>query len=181
MGTRQGPSTLQLLGIPGVQTPPEQVSSSVHKLPSEHAVPLCGNDSHSPWMQKSLVHWLPSSQILPGPLTQEPWTHASPSVQLSPSSHGASLPTCKQPLMGSQLSLVHMFWSSHCGPSVLMQMPAWQKSAPVHMEPSALQTPFSFTFLATHLPLTVSQLYFTHSLSPLVSQMTTVPRSNWHV
>ena len=58
--------SLQLRGVPAVQTPARQVSAPLHTVLSGHAVPLARFGlEHTPAVQTSLVHGLPSAQLAP--------------------------------------------------------------------------------------------------------------------
>jgi hypothetical protein len=82
--------SLHVSTVPAVHTPPWHVSPPLHRLPSAHAVPLARTGLlHTPPVQTSLVHGLPSAQS-PAP------------------AHGAQPPigVCWQPLSAWQLSVV---------------------------------------------------------------------------
>jgi hypothetical protein len=82
--------SLHVSAVPAVHTPPWHVSPPLHRLPSAHAVPLARTGLlHTPPVQTSLVHGLPSAQS-PAP------------------AHGAQPPigVCWQPLSAWQLSVV---------------------------------------------------------------------------
>ena len=84
-------------------------------------------------LQLSSVQTLPSSQLIVWPLMQEPPWQVSPEVQALPSLQTATFALCWQPLVGSQLSLVHGLVSSQ-----LTALPAWQ--APLLQVSPTVQT-----------------------------------------
>jgi len=87
--------------------------------------------------QVSVVQPLPSSQLTTTPDLQLPCEHASPTVQLLPSSHAAELAKCSQPLAASQMSSVHTLpSSSHHSLAPGTQAPAAHMSLIVQRLPS---------------------------------------------
>src|SRR4029079_4663289 len=63
-------------------------------------------------LQLSVVHALPSSQLIALPLWQVPPPHVSPEVQALPSAQDALLFVKTHPVAASQLSFVHALPSS---------------------------------------------------------------------
>jgi hypothetical protein len=56
--------SLQLGGVPVVQTAPRHTSAPLQAFPSEHEKPsACGGLAHEPALQTSAVHGLPSLQL----------------------------------------------------------------------------------------------------------------------
>src|SRR5262245_22801283 len=62
--------------------------------------------------QESAVQGLPSSQLRAGPPVHTPLRHTSMVVQKLPSSQGAALGVCTQPVVALQVSSVHTLPSS---------------------------------------------------------------------
>ena len=89
--------SLQLVGPPGAQLPPLQVSPVVQALPSLHGAVLFTCWQPVSPSQLSSVQPFPSSQLIVDPLTQVPPLQVSPVVQTLPSSQGAVLLVCWQP------------------------------------------------------------------------------------
>jgi hypothetical protein len=83
----------------------------------------------------SSVQGLASLQLSAVPGRQLPNVQASPTVQAFWSSQPAVLLAKTQPVAGSQLSVVHSFWSSH-DTGVPTQAPPEQVSCDVHALPS---------------------------------------------
>jgi hypothetical protein len=99
--------SLHTIGVP-LHVPPPQVSPIVQTLPSSQAVVVLVCTQPVAGSQLSAVHALLSSQSsVPAPGWQLPPPQVSPVVQASPSSHGAVLSVCAQPLAGAHVSVVH--------------------------------------------------------------------------
>ena len=98
------------------------------------------------------------------PGRQLPKVQASPAVQAFPSSQAAVLLAKTQPVAGSQLSVVHAFWSSHDS-GVPMHAPPEQVSCDVHALPSV----HAFTLFAWTQPASGSH----------VSVVQGLPSSHW--
>ncbi len=132
--------SLQTLALPPWHWPSTQVwpllhASSLHgPVAYSYLQPLAGS-------QTSSVHAFKSSQFLALPV-QTPATQVSLDVHLLPSSHGETVGTWAQALaIGSQLSVVQGFLSSHARSSVL---PSQLSSKPLQVSAAAgaaLQVP----------------------------------------
>jgi hypothetical protein len=121
---------------PPMQTPPEQASPVVQALPSSQEAVLFVWAHPVAGTQESSVHGLPSLQLGPAPPTQTPPEQASPVVQALPSSHGAVLLACVQPVAGLQASSVHTLPSSQFGAAPPTQTPPEHVSPEVQALPS---------------------------------------------
>jgi hypothetical protein len=84
------PSSQLNAAIPA-HTPLAHTSPVVHAFPSSHVAVLFVWTHPVAGSQESSVHPLPSSQLSAGPPEHAPPLHTSPTVQASPSSHGAVL------------------------------------------------------------------------------------------
>ena len=154
------PPVLHVTTVTGSMThvwlPKLQTSVPSHRSPFSDA-------AHS----ALLWHW----QVFP-PLTQLPLAHTSPTVQTLPSSQPAVLLLCTQPLVGSQLSVVHGLLSSQVtltSIAVPTQALALQTSAVVH---ALLSLHGSLLAVCTQ-PLTASH---ESVVQPLLSlQLTALP------
>jgi hypothetical protein len=107
--------SLQLSGVPAVQTPPWQVSAPLHTVASAHAVPLGRAVVKHPMIgsQLSVVQVLPSLQTGGVPAVQEPLWQVSSPLQRLPSAQDtplASVGLLHTPAV--QMSLVHGFPSA---------------------------------------------------------------------
>jgi hypothetical protein len=129
--------SLQLGGAPPTQMPPAQVSLVVQALPSLHESVLLVCVQPDAGLQASSVHTLPSSQLGGAPPTQIPPAQASLVVHALPSSQGAVLLTCVQPVAGLHESSVQTFPSSQLGAVPPMQVPPEQASPVVQESPSS--------------------------------------------
>jgi hypothetical protein len=87
--------------------------------------------------QESVVHALPSSQLVGPPGTQVPPLHTSPVVQALLSSQASELLMWTQPEPESQLSFVQILPSSQPGGGPPTQPPPLQVSAVVQASPSS--------------------------------------------
>jgi hypothetical protein len=126
----------QLTAGPPAHVPPLQRSPDVHWSSSLHdtVFGVCVQpvaDAH-----ESVVHTWPSSQSGAGPPAHPPARHSSAVVQAFPSSHGAALFVCTQPVAGSQPSSVHGLASPHATGSARHACPT-QRSFVVHRSESA--------------------------------------------
>ncbi len=154
----QSLSTLQpQVFVPLTHLPTEQVSPVVQPLPSSQLAVLLALTQPSLVSQESVVHGLLSSHNVAGftatPLHAPP-AHASLVVHALPSSQVTVLAPCRQPLFGSQLSLVQTFASSQ--PTALpTQLPAAQVSAWLQALPSSQ---LRLLFANAHLPVATAQL-----------------------
>ena len=92
-------ASLQLSGVPGVQSPSTQVSTPLQTLPSEHVEPSRSGVWTQPLagLHESAVQTLPSSQSS-GSLVQEPFTQRSLMVQALVSAQSALV--VQQPAIG---------------------------------------------------------------------------------
>ncbi len=158
-----GLPSAQTLNLPAWHFPPKHPSFSVHTLPSLQLSALLTPMHPLFGSHRSVVHGLPSSQFLAEPAVQTPTLHASPSVQLLLSEHGAALGTLPQPFLASQKSFVHGLPSSQT-----LAVPGWQEP-PWHRSPS-VQTLLSEQptelFVNTH-PTLASQASSVHGLPSL--------------
>ena len=141
----------------------------VHRLPSVQAAVFAVNTQPLVASQVSSVHGLPSLQLLGAPASQAPSLHASPNVHTLPSLHGTVLLTEAQPVVGSQLSVVHGLASSHGATTPATQIPALQASFWVHVEPSLQGS----VLVANTQPVWLLQLSLVHGL--LSPQVTAAP------
>jgi hypothetical protein len=145
----------------------------VQALPSVHAVPLATFEIVQPdaGLQPSVVHWLPSSQMMPLPV-QAPETHWSPLLQALPSLQGRPFATgvTEQPVAGLQVSTVHALLSLHVTGEPV-HVPAWHWSAVVQRLPSLQTVPLATG--VTPQPVTGLQLSVVQALLSL--QVTGVP------
>jgi len=134
--------SLQTVGDPATQLPPEQASPTVQALPSVQAAVLL-TYSHSPveGLHASFVQTLLSLHTVGVPATQVPPEQASPTVHALPSLQPAVLSTCWQPVAGLQESSVHGLPSSQFT-GVLPHAPLWHASA-VQASPSLQRKPSS--------------------------------------
>jgi len=103
----------QTVAAPGRQAPPLHASPLVHALLSSHAAVLAVVTQPLILSQASSVQGSPSWQMRSLPGAQAASAQASPTVQASPSSHGAVLALVTQPLPGSQPSSVQSLPSLH--------------------------------------------------------------------
>jgi hypothetical protein len=87
-------------------------------------------------LHESSVQTLPSSQFGGTPPTQAPPAHVSPVVQALPSSHGAVLFTCVQPVAGLHESSVQTLPSSQFGAAPPTHVPPEHVSLVVQPLPS---------------------------------------------
>jgi hypothetical protein len=94
---------------------------------------------------------------------QAPPLQVSPTVQKAPSSHGAVLAVCVQPLAGAQPSVVHGLPSLQLGAEPPTQLPPLQVSPVVQAFPSSQGAVLG---VCTH-PLAGLQLSFVHTLPSL--------------
>jgi hypothetical protein len=78
----------QTTGVPGLHTPPPQVSPVVQAFPSSHGLVLFTKTQPVAGLQLSLVHTLLSLQTTGVPGLHTPPPHVSPKVQAFPSLHG---------------------------------------------------------------------------------------------
>jgi hypothetical protein len=84
----------------------------------------------------SFVQAFPSSQDVGPPGVHVVFTHASPVVQASPSSHGPDLAECVQPFFELHVSSVQTLPSSQFGAGPPLQEPLPHTSFVVHASPS---------------------------------------------
>src|SRR3989454_1068824 len=129
----------------------------------------------------SVVHAFPSSQLRGDPTVQTPDRHVSAPLHTLPSLHEVPLTTagCRQPVTGSQVSVVHGFPSSQLRDDPAVQIPDRQVSAPLHTLPSLHEVPFA-SAVCRH-PLTGSQVSVVHGLLSL--QLWSYPPGHppaWH-
>jgi len=129
----------QVGAAPPTHVPPEHWSPVVHSDPSSQPVPVSfPNEQPVEGMQVVPVQGFPSSHLLVVPAPHEAPTHASPTVQALPSSHGKPFcARCPQPLFASHESLVHTLLSSQFFAAPAAQAPLAQTSPTVHASPSS--------------------------------------------
>ena len=108
----QGLRSSQTTGVPAQWPSLLQVSWSVQALPSSHAPPAAGVNTHCPFTQESAVHGFSSLQTTgvpahcPSVLQVSPVVHSLPSLQGAP---GVGLKTHRP---STQASSVQGLWSS---------------------------------------------------------------------
>jgi hypothetical protein len=162
----QGLPSLHSLGEPA-HAPALQASAVVQALPSSQALVLAAK-AQAPvaTLQLSVVHGLPSLQVLLGPATQALALQASATVQALPSaSHGALLALWMQPSLASQISSVHALPSSQAATAPALHVPAWQLSPTVQTLASASHVlPCSGAGSNTQPPLALSHESAVHGL-----------------
>ncbi len=127
-------------------------------------------------MQASVVQALLSSQLTAMP-TQAPLTQVSPMLQALPSSHVTPFAAATElhlPLVGSQLSTVHEFPSSHTAAAPGAHLPLTHTSLIVHRLPSSHGPSCG---VAAHLPFDGSQLSLVQGF--LSSQLSGEPWQAW--
>jgi hypothetical protein len=124
-------------------------------------------------LQESAVHALPSSQLSAVPAVHVPLWQVSAPLHTVPSAHEVPLArlACRQPVTGSQLSVVHALLSLQLSAVPAVHAPLWQLSAPLHTVASAQEVPFT-TGVCVH-PKTGSQLSVVQTLKSL--QVSAVP------
>ena len=120
-----------------MQAPPTHPSFGVHLLPSSQAALLAVNVHPIKAAPPSSVQGLPSVHGSAAPGLQAPPAHTSLVVHRSPSSHGAVLNACLQPVAGSQEWVVHGLPSSHSRAPAPTQLPPAHPSVGVHALPSS--------------------------------------------
>ena len=122
--------------LPPWQLPSAQASFNVHALPSSQGATFFVNTQPFVGSQPSLVHGLPSSQVL----LPRPWqvesAQMSPMVHALPSLQAAELLVYTQPDLALQLSSEHGLPSLQLIMAPGTQTPAWQRSPPVQTSPS---------------------------------------------
>jgi hypothetical protein len=137
--------SLQLSAVPAAQTPLWHVSLPLQTVPSAHGVPFrTGTWVHpKAGSQLSVVQTLESLQLSAVPGVHAPFWQVSLPLQTLPSVHELPLATLLlwQPAIGSQLSAVHGLPSLQLRAVPVVQVPAWQVSAPLHTLPSAHDVP----------------------------------------
>ncbi len=156
--------SLQALALPGTQTPALQASPTVHTLLSVQTAALATLTQPLTGSQLSSVHTLPSSQAIAFPAKHLLAAQTSPTVQTLPSSHGAELAECTQPLIALQLSVVQTFLSSQSTAKPATHLLATQASPLVHRllsvqtaELAVLTQPFAISQLSLVQGLPSSQ------------------------
>ena len=103
-----GLPSLHVTAAPPAHAPAAHASPLVHALPSEHVLVLLAWMQPPPTLHESVVHGLPSSQLIAAPDAQPPPAHTSPLVHALLSEHDRTLLVYAQPLVGSQASSVQM-------------------------------------------------------------------------
>jgi hypothetical protein len=101
----------QTIGVPE-HAPSEHVSPVVQAFRSTQGAVLLAWTHPAMGSQLSSVQGLLSLQLSALPGRHVPKVHVSPSVHAFPSLQAAVLLLKTQPVAGSQLSVVHSFWSS---------------------------------------------------------------------
>ncbi len=122
----------QATAAPGTQLPPLHLSPLVQPLLSVQTAVLLLWAHPLILLQESSVHGLPSSQLTAAPAPQLPFLQVSPTVQTSPSLHGAVLLACAQPLAAPHESSVHGLLSSQPTAAPGTHLPAAHLSPLVH-------------------------------------------------
>jgi hypothetical protein len=166
---------LQLSGVPAAQTPAWQVSAPLQTVLSAQDVPFV---TLACWQPKvgshvSVVQTFESLQLRAVPAAQTPLWHVSAPLQALPSAHDVPLLTgrFRQPVTGSQLSVVQGLLSLQLGAVPGVQVPAWHVSAPLQTVVSAQLVPFAT--LTCWQPVTGSQLSVVQTFESL--QLRAVP------
>ncbi len=118
-----GLPSLHAMKGPLAHAPAAHVSPCVQTSPSLHDALLFVALQPPTASHDSVVHGLPSSQVLGFCGLHTPPEQASPSVQLLLSEQGAVLATNVQPLPGAQLSSVHGLPSEHARVPPAAQLP----------------------------------------------------------
>jgi hypothetical protein len=126
----------QLGAAPPTHNPPEHVSPVVQALPSLQGAVLLACVQPVAGLQASSVQTSPSSQLGAVPPTHTPPEHVSPVVQALPSSQGAVLLVCVQPVAGLQASSVQTLPSSQFVGAPLTHTPPEHVSPVVQALPS---------------------------------------------
>jgi hypothetical protein len=150
----------QLRGAPPTQVPALQVSPVVHAFPSSQPALLFAFTQPTTALQVSSVQGFESLQSGAAPPTQVPPLQLSTVVHAFPSSHGAVLFACVQPVAGLQLSLVHALESLQFLGNPGEQDPAVQVSPTVQALPSLQGN----VLLVLTQPRTVSQVSLVQTL-----------------
>jgi hypothetical protein len=129
--------SLQITGVPGLQTPPPHVSPLVQAFPSSQATVLFVKTHPVAGLHASSVQMLLSLQFsVPVPGWQLPPPQVSPIVQAFPSSQAAVLFVKTQPVAGLHESSVHTLLSSQTI-AVPLHTPPLHVSPLVHALPSS--------------------------------------------
>jgi hypothetical protein len=129
--------SLQSRAGPPTHTPPLHASAIVHAFPSLHAAVLFVWTHPVAGLQESSVQPLLSLQSSAGPPAQAPPLQVSTVVHALPSSHGATLSVCRQPVPGMHESSVQGLPSSQLNGDDPAQVPPEQISAVEHGSPSS--------------------------------------------
>src|SRR6267143_1977222 len=134
----------QTSGVPGAQRPCSQVSEPLQASPSEQEVP----SATGVWMQplgpqESAVQGLLSSQLRVVPGVQAPALQISSPLQTLPSEQEVPSATglLKQPVVGSQASVVQALLSLQTSGVPGAQRPCSQVSLPLQASPSEQEVP----------------------------------------
>jgi hypothetical protein len=144
--------SLHTTGVPGLQTPPPQVSPAVQALPSLHGFVLFVKTQPEAGSHVSVVHTLLSLQTIGVP-THEPPLHVSLEVQALPSSHEFVLFVNTQPKAGLHVSVVQTLLSLQTT-GVPPHTPPAQLSPNVHALLSVHVVPSpAFGFVHTPVPV----------------------------
>ena len=168
-----GLPSLQEMAEPAWHEPPAHTSPTVHTLPSSHGAMLLVLVQPLPASQLSVVHGLPSSQVLGAVGVHTPPLQVSPTVQLLLSLQGTVFGVCWQPAVLSHESSVQGLPSSHEGGAPPMQPPSPHLSMVVHTSPS-LHGRLLFTCWQ---PVAAMHESVVHGLPS--SQSFCVPGSHW--
>jgi len=151
-------ASLQLVGPPLAQEPPEHVSPVVQALPSLQRAELLVWMHPLTALQESSVHPLASLQFGAAPPTHTPAEQVSLVVQALPSLQLAELFACTQPVSGLQESSVQPLASLQFGAAPPTHEPPEQASLVVQALPSLQPVPsplFGFEqtpFAGLHVP-----------------------------
>ena len=133
----------QLTVEPPRHAPPTQVSLTVQASPSLHAAELLVCVQPLVGLHASSVQGFPSLQLGGGPPTHAPPTQVSLVVQRLPSSHGAVLLVCTQPVIALHESSVQRLLSLQFGGAPAVQVPLWQVSRPLQTVASSQAVPLA--------------------------------------
>src|SRR5262245_14660299 len=132
-------------GVPAWQAPFWHISAPLQALPSLQLVPLATGVCVQPpaALHPSVVHGLPSSQLVPEPGTQIPAWQVEADAQAVAGAHTVPSGTGElwQPVAGSHVSAVHGLVSLQTRGVPGWHTPPWQTSAPLHALASAQLVP----------------------------------------
>jgi hypothetical protein len=166
--------SLQLRAVPAVQVPLWHVSEPLQTLPSVQDEPFGSGVATQPLtgLQESVVQTFPSLQLRAVPGVQVPLWQTSSPLHTVLSAHELPLATgvVKQPMIGSQESVVQTLLSLQLGGVPEVHTPDWQVSPPLQTSPSAHDAPLASVGLLQTPPVHTSLV---HGLPSAQSASTT--------